>query len=71
MTVKEAWQHLEDAQQHLERFIESHGGVFDEDAGAYIFPVVSETREFGGLNAATLCIGDAQGYLESLIDEGD
>ncbi len=70
MTIKEAWQHLEDAQQHLERFIEAHGGVFDEDAGAYNFPVVSSTKEFGGLNQAVRDIGDAQGYLENLVDKG-
>jgi hypothetical protein len=71
MTVREAWQRLEDGQRHLERFIESHGGVFDEDTGGYNFPVVSATKELGGLNAVTLCISDAQGFLESLIDEGD
>lgn len=67
MTIKEAWQRLEDAQLHLERFLEHHGGVFDEEAGCYLFPVVSQIAEFGGLVEVARCVGDAQGYLESLL----
>lgn len=69
MTIREAWQHLEDAQLHLERFLEAHGAVIDEVAGCYVFPIVSQTKEFGGLVQATRCISDAQGYLEDLIEE--
>lgn len=69
MTIQEAWKRLEDAQMHLERFLEHHGGVFDEESGCHLFPVVSQVKEFACLVEVARCVGDAQGYLETLLEE--